>query len=642
MDYKKDYYSILEVDNKATPEALRASYRRLAKLYHPDKNPGDPSSEERFKSVNDAYEVLSSEITRHIYDSYRENSIKEDQSNRAADDQNSPSRAKGSFKTRKKRTYIVKREKRIYVHGIIEVKFQGEPELSDNYARQWEQRFTIHPTEVFVIILSSNVYKDRPAREYEKGYSAVEIFTTPLKQPVNCKIISGEQEEYYQLDLYDIRVKNPVLKDITRYEQHSFGTLHGELLGYVLHQDEEEVTEEYAEYTGATGSVETKTEAGYVFTRQQFYAKDGSTYWGDWRRSSTGAEKYATNKAGNTQVIRKENNRWSDWWWLIVLLIIVIIWPPLLAVVLSFVGVLLVFFVLSWVVSAFDRAMPFLGVLIIGLIFLFAVRSFFRHPDRAARSTSYRKFDRIRSGRSIVQRSDNKEDTLDTHDLSWEDRDSSRYEIRLSMPLSAIYRSTAAHERMDEQQYAIQGINSVYRHMLDTDNDPIGPIALAFDSLAKRRSLARDKEASMVVSCIQSIPYSLIVDRSCSANYTESYIQQYLSRCEGDCCKGFSKFGVQSPVEFISDLKGDCDTRALLLYDILGKLGYKVALMTSDYYKHALIAVNLSMVPSEKTTAVYISGRPYYLWETTSKGFGPGELPGALSNINHWKISLIQ
>ncbi|MES1249582.1 MAG: hypothetical protein ABUL46_02815, partial [Chitinophaga rupis] len=150
-----------------------------------------------------------------------------------------------------------------------------------------------------------------------------------------------------------------------------------------------------------------------------------------------------------------------------------------------------------------------------------------------------------------------------------------RYAIRISVPSSALHQSTVAHEQMDEQQYSLQGISSVYRFMLHNDNEYTKTIARAFDSLARLRLLDKQHEASMVVSCVQSIPYSLVVNRSCSANYADDYISQYLAQCQGDCCKGYSKFGVQSPVEFIGDLKGDCDTRALLLYDILGKLGYK-------------------------------------------------------------------
>jgi len=65
-----DYYSILELDRTASPEDIKKSYRKLAKQYHPDVNPNDPISEEKFKQVSEAYEVLSDEQKKHNYDTY--------------------------------------------------------------------------------------------------------------------------------------------------------------------------------------------------------------------------------------------------------------------------------------------------------------------------------------------------------------------------------------------------------------------------------------------------------------------------------------------------------------------------------------------------------------------------------------------
>lgn len=67
MEYK-DYYKILEVDKNATPDEIRKSYRRLAKKYHPDKNPNNKASEEKFKEVSEANEVLSDPEKRKKYD----------------------------------------------------------------------------------------------------------------------------------------------------------------------------------------------------------------------------------------------------------------------------------------------------------------------------------------------------------------------------------------------------------------------------------------------------------------------------------------------------------------------------------------------------------------------------------------------
>jgi curved DNA-binding protein len=67
MEYK-DYYKILGVERKAGADDIRSAYRKLAMKYHPDKNPGDKKAEERFKEINEAYQVLSDEKKRAHYD----------------------------------------------------------------------------------------------------------------------------------------------------------------------------------------------------------------------------------------------------------------------------------------------------------------------------------------------------------------------------------------------------------------------------------------------------------------------------------------------------------------------------------------------------------------------------------------------
>ena len=67
---KRDYYEVLEVERDATTEAIKKAYRRKAVAYHPDKNPGDPEAEERFKEAAEAYAVLSVDEKRAAYDRF--------------------------------------------------------------------------------------------------------------------------------------------------------------------------------------------------------------------------------------------------------------------------------------------------------------------------------------------------------------------------------------------------------------------------------------------------------------------------------------------------------------------------------------------------------------------------------------------
>ncbi len=66
----KDYYSILGVSRNATEKEIKSAYKRLAKKYHPDLNPGNKAAEEKFKEINEAYEVLSDPEKRKRYDMF--------------------------------------------------------------------------------------------------------------------------------------------------------------------------------------------------------------------------------------------------------------------------------------------------------------------------------------------------------------------------------------------------------------------------------------------------------------------------------------------------------------------------------------------------------------------------------------------
>ncbi|HEX5666300.1 MAG TPA: DnaJ domain-containing protein, partial [Hyphomicrobium sp.] len=67
---KRDYYDVLGVQRAASEQDLKSAFRRLAKDHHPDRNPGDTDAEQKFKELNEAYEVLKDPQKRAAYDRF--------------------------------------------------------------------------------------------------------------------------------------------------------------------------------------------------------------------------------------------------------------------------------------------------------------------------------------------------------------------------------------------------------------------------------------------------------------------------------------------------------------------------------------------------------------------------------------------
>src|SRR5215470_14542730 len=68
MPTAKDYYALLGVKKSASADDIRKAFRKLARKYHPDVNPGDKTAEEKFKAISEANDVLSDSKKRKIYD----------------------------------------------------------------------------------------------------------------------------------------------------------------------------------------------------------------------------------------------------------------------------------------------------------------------------------------------------------------------------------------------------------------------------------------------------------------------------------------------------------------------------------------------------------------------------------------------
>lgn len=177
---------------------------------------------------------------------------------------------------------------------------------------------------------------------------------------------------------------------------------------------------------------------------------------------------------------------------------------------------------------------------------------------------------------------------------------------------------------------------SLYNHIDKKDGPALDLVIEEFARINKEEKLNQMEFAEMVVSCVQDIPYSLVFSESCLApDQYEDSIKQVLVDCP-DCCIGNIAYGIQNPVSFLQNLKGDCDTRTVLIYSVLKQFNYDVAILNSDFYRHSILGINLPAKGAFKT----YNGKKYKVWETTTKYFEAGELPYSFNNMTHWNVVL--
>jgi hypothetical protein len=636
MDFKKDYYSILEIKSNARKEEIKAAYRRLAKLHHPDKDPGNSEAEAKFKSINEANEILSNEILWHEYDEFRKT---EAEWRVNMENEKKEEKVRQTNRT----TYTVKKtvrsEQRIYIRGEVVIKYCGDREFTLPSTYQNEIKYKITPTHVRVRIEESGIHSIKGVPlDYLRAYKESDLFSVPICQPVKCTIKTDEGDEYYELELLDIRIKNIRLSGITKHDGMTFGTLIGDLYAYSREVISKEVDEKVTEYFGPTGNVETKWESGYGYFRKEYYNSDGSVYWSNWFASIERVKTYAKNRP--TSAVAASGC--AEFWWLVPVLFLFFLAPQIFLVLLFPLLIGLFFSFLSGLFRLFKRLPSLLGLFFLLLIFASAIRSFSAWNSLVTKqdAPSYDTLSTTVSPQitdSIEGSSSTRKDTLISHFIGWTDYDANHFETTLSVLVSDVKNSTVEHNSLDIS-FTSNSLAPAYSSLLQQDGNSMELVYKAFDSIKKANKMDDVEFARVVVSCIQSIPYYLVVDKNCSDAYEDEFTRNYLANCNRDCCIGNQKYGVRSPAEFIGDLKGDCDTRALLLFQLFRHYGYNEALLTSQYYQHAVVALNLSRdIPTG--LSMNINNRNYYLWETTSAGFDVGQIPASIRALDKWEVT---
>jgi len=227
-------------------------------------------------------------------------------------------------------------------------------------------------------------------------------------------------------------------------------------------------------------------------------------------------------------------------------------------------------------------------------------------------------------------------DTLIKHFRVWKDYDGNKYEGYVWTKSSDYNNAKFYKNTLNLKENTQRAYDEIIYSLKENDKENLGGVYQLFDSIRAKEQLSNIKFAELIVSFVQDIPYAVIVPDDCNPNlYDDKFIRKYLTS-DNASCYGFQKFGINSPVEFMSNLYGDCDTRTLLLYTMLAHYDYDVALFSSEYYSHSIIGVNLPI----SGTAYKHENQRYVLWETTAPNIKAGVLSSEISNLNYWRISL--
>ena len=166
---------------------------------------------------------------------------------------------------------------------------------------------------------------------------------------------------------------------------------------------------------------------------------------------------------------------------------------------------------------------------------------------------------------------------------------------------------------------------AIYQDLADHDFEKLKPLADTLWSISEEYDLNRDEFANMVVSFVQDIPYSFILDEERCSNQDPGF-----------SCVQDERLGLLSPLEFLHTLKGDCDTRTVLLYALFKHFNYQPKIVNSWKYLHSMLLLDVT------SSGDYLkqNGQRFYFWETTSTGWQAGDVPPDMADLSSWRIIL--
>lgn len=530
--------------------------------------------------------------------------------------------------------------RRTYIKAVLNGKYWGE--IDEQFSNQFAHS-KFFDFNIYEVTLNNAEYSKFP-------FEINEDYNIPReKLPKLLHTILQKDGKAYEVNLHEPIFELGSIKFNRKLHQDEgnevFGTIDAIVAGYILDFIVEHYTEkEYlipineivtvpkieepvlTKTNTPTGNVEHN---GNYKRTEYFYSDYKKTYWSDWKYTKPPT---TTNNEGCFSSV--------------IGLLAGIIGIAFLLMMLPQMAILLPFFLILFLLNLIPARFFSWLFRIIGILLLLGFVASLFHFFNTTTTQNYipkpivteQPEERKTHTEPIIDPLDNKtvNDTIIKHFRVWQDYEGNQYEGIIWTRKSDFDNAKYFKNNLTLNSNSSRVYDEMIYRLKENDKNNLSGVYQLFDSIRQKQQLSNIKFAELVVSFVQDIPYTVIVPDDCNPNlYDDEFIKEYLSSADARC-DGFEKFGINSPVEFMSTLNGDCDTRTLLLYTILAHYGYDVALFSSEYYAHSIIGINL---PISGMTYQYQNQR-YVLWETTAPNIKAGVLPKEISNLNYWRISL--
>lgn len=559
--------------------------------------------------------------------------------------------------------------RKTYIKGIIVGKYHGESEpiLEEAHYDSKFFDFNIYEATIFNVNTQTHPYYFNPDTRFPKE-----------KLPNNLPVILEKDVNQYAVNILEPQLQNVVFNRKLHQTEGDevFGTIKGEITGYLLDfivehyqvrvyisrqdnstnklESDEDIIENDSDEENSDG-VSISEEEGIIDENFDEQYSDGGLISKEKNTTLSPVNKFKTKiptgkeeKSGNYKRLEYwysnyKETYWSNWIYTgppgpaggpgcfsilgmvigiaLLILFLTTIGPQGILSLLVIAAIILVLAFFSEIIKWVFRIA--LLLMLIGLI-VSVISSIGKRysPSKPLKDTTEVKRDSLINSDSVI-----------IQHRVWKDYDNHIFEGDYWISLMD-YKNSRIHKRSISANYNQYDnlLNTLYKN----DANKLSGVYHLLESIKKANNQNQIKFAENIVCFVQDIPYTLVLEKDCDASqYSDAFTRSYLLNNQGDC-DPFEKFGINTPVEFMSTLKGDCDTRTLLLFTILSHYNYDVAILSSDYFSHSMLGINLPISGDALETAE----KKYVFWETTSPGIRPGVIPREVSDINYWRISL--